>query len=88
MGTGEDKKVDFVRIPEERPLGDVWPFPPPRYEPDWRNVNPPPRQEIRPPEGAHRKTFAGVIPRKREGGLNRAIGGVSQHSNQDGCDVH
>jgi arylsulfatase A-like enzyme len=56
MGTGDNRKADFVRIPEERPLGEVLPFPPPRYEPvteaDWRNVNPPPRQEIRPPEGA------------------------------------
>ena len=51
-------KSEFVRIDVDSGarVGEILPIPSPRYEPttvmDYRKVNPPPRFQVRPPEGA------------------------------------
>ncbi len=53
-----DSRVEYVQVPGEPvgSLGEVLPIPRPRYEPmtelDYRNVKPPPRFEVKPPDGA------------------------------------
>ena len=57
MPESDASRSEFKLIPPEaRGVGEVLPIPAPRYEPttelDWRKVAPPPRFEVRPPEGA------------------------------------
>ena len=57
-GTVSDSRVEYVQVSGESVglLGEVLPIPRPRYEPmtelDYRNVEPPPRFEVKPPDGA------------------------------------
>ena len=53
-----NSRVEYIQLPSASvgPLGEVLPIPRPRYQPmteiDYRKVKPPPRFEVKPPEGA------------------------------------